>query len=145
MNLDNFKQIRINKNRGWRGLAEVQILGDDTKPGKITTKRIFSFSQDVWYDLINRNAIVLADQDNYYVVHFTDVVKGSLPLPSQQRSVLIKDFVANIDKVSVVERRDWISKSSTDDFSLIWDYTRNKNNHTTSDWNCIGVRVLPNI
>ena len=144
MNLDNFKLIRINKNRGWRGLAEVQILGDDDKPGRITMKHIFSFSQDVWNDLIHHNRLVVSDQDNYYIVHFTGVVKGLLPSPSQQRSVLIKDFIANIDKVTVVAKTDW-GKTDAGDYISLLHYKRNKNNHTQSDWNCIGIRVTPSI
>ena len=127
------KQILINKNRGWRGLAEVQILGEE---GKLITKHIFSFSQDVWDDLIQQHKIVIADNDYYYVMHFTDTVRGLLPSPTQQRSVLIKNFMANIDKVSVTPKREW-AKVDADGYMPIVHYRKNKNNHTQSNWNCI--------
>lgn len=146
MNIDNFQAMRINKNRGWRGLAEVQILGDNDKPERITMKRIFSFSQNVWDDMVYNKIIVVDDVDNYYVVHFSAVVTGRLPDSSNpmQRSVVIKDVVTNISSTTVVPKSDWY-KATGDDYKAIWHYASNKNNHTTSDWNCIGVRVLPNI
>ena len=36
--------ITINKNRGWRGLAEVAVLNEEKD---LITKQIFSFSQDM--------------------------------------------------------------------------------------------------
>lgn len=144
MNISDMKQVRINKNRGWRGLAEVQILGEKSVIGEVIAKYIFSFSQDVWDDLINNNQIVIADNDYYYVIHFTDTVRGLLPNPTQQRSVLIKDFIANIDKVSMVSKTDYV-KADISDYMPIIHHIKNKNNHTTSNWNCIGVRVTPSI
>ena len=141
LELKDFKTISIMKNRGWRGLSCVEIRNDK---GKVITKYIFSFSQDVWNDLINNNQIVIADNDYYYVIHFTDTVRGLLPSPSQQRSVLIKDFIANIDKVSMVLKTDFTS-ADVDEYMPIMHYRKNKNNHTQSDWNCIGIRVIPSI
>ena len=43
------KRIRINKNRGWRGLAEL-VCEDEER--KVVHKMIFSFSQAVWNDLL---------------------------------------------------------------------------------------------
>ena len=91
------KRIRLNKNRGWRGLAEVDML-DTEKPEK-TTKMIFSFSQEVWYDLIGNHCIVMQDEDYYYVINFEDP-DHALPKPTQQRSVLIKNFRAEVTKVN---------------------------------------------
>lgn len=133
MNISDMKQIVINKNRGWRGLSCVEIHNEK---GELITKYIFSFSQDVWEDLINRNQIVIADNDYYYVIHFTDTVRGLLPNPTQQRSVLIKDFIANIDKVSMVAKTDY-TKADISDYMPIMHYRKNKNNHTQSNWNCI--------
>lgn len=141
MNISDMKQIIINKNRGWRGLAEVQILGEE---GKLITRHIFSFSQDVWDDLIRHHRIVIADDYYYYVIHFTDTVRGLLPSPTQQRSVLIKNFMANIDKVSMVLKREW-AKVDAGDYIAIRNHRANKNNHTQSNWNCIGIRVIPSI
>ena len=144
MNISDMKQVMINKNRGWRGLAEVQILGEKSFIGEAIAKYIFSFSQDVWDDLINHNQIVIADDDYYYVIHFADTVRGLLPNPTQQRSVLIKDFIANIDKVSTIAKTNY-THADISDYLPIVHHIKNKNNHTQSNWNCIGIRVTPSI
>ena len=139
--MNQMKQIVINKNRGWRGLAEVVILDEENKE---TTKHIFSFSQRVWNDLILDDVIVLKSEQYYYVIHFDEVLKGKLPNPTQQRSVLIKNFTANISKVSRYEVPTWTSATGKD-YAYIIHFLKNNNNHTTSDWNCIGIRVVPEI
>ena len=80
------KRIRINKNRGWRGLAEL-VCEDEER--KVVHKMIFSFSQAVWNDLL-KGYIVIQDEDNYFILNFDNT--ESLPTPVQQRSVLIKSF-----------------------------------------------------
>lgn len=94
------KFITINKNRGWRGLAEIAILNEDKD---LITKHIFSFSQDMWDDLICSNLIVTANEDYYYVIYFDDT-EGRLPKPTQQRSVLIKNFHTDVTKVTRLRR-----------------------------------------
>lgn len=136
------KYITINKNRGWRGLAEIVILNEDKD---LTTKHIFSFSQPMWEDLINHNKTVIADEEHYYVIHFLSVIRGLLPKADQQRSVLIKNFTAEIDQVNKYDRPSWVSSAKAEDWSAIAHFIKNKNNHTTSDWNCIGIRVVPKI
>ena len=59
-------KIIINKNRGWRGLAEVRL--DDNERKEIL-KMIFSFSQPVWDDM-QMGRMVLQDDKTYIVVHF---------------------------------------------------------------------------
>ena len=131
-------KIILNKNRGWRGLAELICTNNEAK---IIHRMIFSFSQSVWNDLLLGH-IVTQDNDNYYVISFDHTEK--LPRADQQRSVLIKNFMANITNIHVQPKYKPLSISS-DYYELIVDFKKNKNNHTTSDWNCIGVRVTPNI
>ena len=132
------KRIILNKNRGWRGLAEL-ICEDEER--KIAHRMIFSFSQNVWNDML-LGYIVIQDTDNYYVLNFDNTDR--LPRPTQQRSVLIKSFMANVKNnttYSKNERMNFVGE----DYDKICNFKKNKNNHTTSDWNCIGIRVTPNI
>ena len=138
--MNNFNHLIINKNRGWRGLAEAKVLSLDADE---EIKMIFSFSQPVWDDLIVYHKLVMQDTDYYYVIYFEDD-HGLLPTPSQQRSVLIKSFNTKISKVNRIDKKSWTS-SEAKDYSAIVHFIKNKNNHTQSDWNCIGVRVYPEI
>ena len=138
--MSNYTHLVINKNRGWRGLAEAKIIDLDNKD---QIKLIFSFSQAVWEDLIFANIIVLQDEDYYYVVYFNDKEK-MLPRPTQQRSVLIKSFNAKIENINKVKKTEWTASRGSD-WSAIAHFIKNRNNHTTSDWNCIGIRVIPEI
>lgn len=133
------KRIRIDKNRGWRGLAEL-IAEDEER--KDVLKMIFSFSQDVWNDML-RGFIVVQDDDNYIILNFDNV--DMLPKPHQQRSVLIKSFYATVVNSWEYNKSEWMKNTPADHYELIYHFTRNKNNHTQSDWNCIGIRVMPNI
>lgn len=137
--MNDMKYITINKNRGWRGLAEIDILNEEHD---LITKHIFSFSQAMWDDMICNQKIVIASATHYYVIQFDNGDK--LPRKDQQRSVLIKNFTANILKVNKYDKDKWRSASPSD-WSSILRFTKNKNNHTTSDWNCIGLRVIPTI
>ena len=105
---------------------------------------VFSFSQLMWNDLIVKNAIVVQDTDNYYVIKFEPTTGSALPRADQQRSVLIKNFVGRITTVNKYAKTNWRSAEAYD-WNLILHFIKNKNNHTTSDWNCIGVRVVPTI
>lgn len=132
------QRIVINKNRGWRGLAEVRCLN---KENKSELEMIFSFSQPVWDDmLIGR--MVLQDGDDYIIVHFDNTEV----LPKGQRSVLLKNFVGNIIDTIRVPKTEIISADlGSIDHNAIIHFKKNRNNHTTSDWNCIGIRVIPEI
>jgi len=141
--MDNIHRIIINKNRGWRGLAQLECQSYTKDTIDTIHKMIFSFSEPVWRDLINRQSIVTQDEDNYYVIKFTDA-EGKLPRPTQQRSVLIKSFMAPVEYVNKYPKMSWSSAEGTD-WNLIMNYLKNRNNHTTSDWNCIGLRVIPRI
>lgn len=138
--MNDMKYITINKNRGWRGLAEVAILNEDKD---LTTKHIFSFSQDMWDDLIIKHMITIASEDYYYVIYFNDP-GDRLPRPEQQRSVLIKNFTATVRAVNKIKKTEWTSAEAVP-WSAINHFIKNRNNHTTSDWNCIGIRVTPEI
>ena len=138
--MNNWNHIVINKNRGWRGLAEVKLLDFDKSE---QFKMIFSFSSATWEDLIIHNTIVVQDQNNYYVVKFSDIA-GRLPKPTQQRSVLIKDYNATVDNVYTISKSEW-TQAEAFCWNKIVHFIKNKNNHTTSDWNCIGIRVIPEI
>lgn len=130
--------IVINKNRGWRGLAELKIYDAYNKE---VEKMIFSFSQDVWNDM-QKGYIVTQDTYNYRVMHFdnTDL------LPKGQRSVLIKYFTAKVLDITVYPKKDWNLKAlAAGKYDLISHFIQNRNNHTASDWNYIGIRVVPEI
>jgi hypothetical protein len=132
------KRIRINKNRGWRGLAEL-ICEDEER--KVVHKMIFSFSQPVWNDLL-QGYIVIQDEDNYFILNFDNT--DALPRPTQQRSVLIKSFLATVVNITAHPKDEPLSPMD-DDYQRIYNFKKNRNNHTTSDWNCIGIRVIPEI
>ena len=132
------KRIILNKNRGWRGLAEL-ICEDEER--KVVHKMIFSFSQKVWDDLL-QGYIVIQDEDNYFILNFDNTDR--LPKPTQQRSVLIKSFQATIKNITVYPKHKSMDVLS-DDYDRIYNFKKNRNNHTTSDWNCIGIRVIPEI
>ena len=132
------KRIILNKNRGWRGLAEL-ICEDEER--KVVHKMIFSFSQNVWNDLL-QGYIVIQDEDNYFILNFDNTDR--LPKPTQQRSVLIKSFQATIKNITAYPKNKSIDILS-DDYDRIYNFKKNRNNHTTSDWNCIGIRVIPEI
>ena len=137
------KRIVINKNRGWRGLAEVVCLDEENKE---VNKMIFSFSQDMWDDLIYRHIVVIQDTENYYIIKFNDDTSvGKLPTTDQQRSVLIKNYIATVEKVNTYAKDKWTEAPTAGDYAVINHFRKNKNNHTTSDWNCIGIRVTPEI
>lgn len=137
--MSNFNHLVINKNRGWRGLAEAKAIDLDTKE---ELKTIFSFSQAMWDDLMYGN-IVLQDDEYYYILTIEDEDIEKLPR-GHQRSVLIKSFNANIKKVTKISKSKWTSETGKE-WALIRHFIKNKNNHTTSDWNCIGIRVIPEI
>ena len=132
------KRIRLNKNRGWRGLAEL-VCEDEER--KTIHKMIFSFSQPVWEDLL-KGYIVTQDEDNYFILNFDNT--EMLPKPTQQRSVLIKSFLATVINITAYPKNEPLNTMS-DDYGRIYNFKKNRNNHTTSDWNCIGVRVIPEI
>lgn len=140
MDTNKFHHLVINKNRGWRGLAEVIVRSAECRDLLTMT---FSFSPKMWIDLIFYNKIVVQDIDNYYVITFNDT-RDELPTPSQQRSVLIKNAVLKINKVNTYAKDAWTSAGAID-WNIILNFIKNKNNHTTSDWNCIGLRVVPKI
>lgn len=139
MDTKNIKRIRINKNRGWRGLSELDCLDGECH---IIHKMIFSFSQDVWNDML-KGYIVTQDEDNYFILNFDNT--ENLPKPTQQRSVLIKSFEAKVISVTVQPKDAPLTKLSSDDFIRIWHFKKNRNNHTLSSWNNIGIRVVPSI
>lgn len=131
----NFESIIVNKNRGWRGLAEIKILNEDAHT---VTSRVFSFSQAVWDDLL-RGYVVIQDEDNYYVMELDTT--SALP-HGHQRSVLIKDFISKITKTVKIPKATWQHDSiALGLYGYIYDFIKNNNNHTTSDWNQIGLRV----
>ena len=134
------EKLILNKNRGWRGLAEAQWLDDDNNT---IQKMIFSFSQQVWNDML-RGYLVMQDKDHYIVLKFDQLDK--LPSPKQQRSVLIKNVVLPITEKEIYSKETWSHDHKTaGDYNAIHNFLKNRNNHTTSDWNCIGVRVVPMI
>lgn len=132
-------KIIINKNRGWRGLAEVIITNEDMET--IKSSMIFSFSEQVWRDML-KGIIVTQDKDYYYVHKFNGLDR--LPKPTQQRSVLITNFIADIEDTHKYPK-DHLDTAELHDLRAIANFKANKNNHTKSDWNCIGLRVVPMI
>ena len=137
--MESIKRIRINKNRGWRGLAELDCENERRED---IAKMIFSFSQPVWEDML-KGFIVLQDEDNFILLEFDNT--DELPKPTQQRSVLIKSFQATVVNQYEYPKENWEMNISRKYYDYIYHFTRNRNNHTTSDWNCIGIRVTPMI
>ena len=127
------EKLVLNKNRGWRGLAEAQLLDE----GNTTIqKMIFSFSQPVWDDML-RGVMVMQSEQDYIILKFSDP-DYKLPRPFQQRSVLIKNVVLNIDKIERYSKATWTKDHLiAGDYSAIHNFLKNRNNHTTSNWNCI--------
>lgn len=136
--LNDVKRITINKNRGWRGLAEL-VCEDESR--SVVHKMVFSFSQAVWEDMLD-GYIVTQDEDNYFILNFDNTAE--LPSKTQQRSVLIKSFTGTVMSIRQYPKNEAISVMSPD-YNRIYNFKKNRNNHTTSDWNCIGIRVTPNI
>ena len=137
---DKFQYIIINKNRGWRGLAEATVE-DDSHESQM--KMVFSFSPAVWEDLM-LGRIVMQDAYNYYVITIEE--REGLPKPNQQRSVLIKNFKSKIKTVHVYPKVVAITSiDNIDDKYSIVHSRKNQNNHTKSEWNYIGIRVVPEI
>lgn len=137
--MESIKRIRIDKNRGWRGLAELVCENERREE---VTKMIFSFSQQVWEDML-KGFIVLQDESNFIILEFDNT--DELPKPTQQRSVLIKSFTATVIQQYEVPKENWMKNTPSTLYNLIYHFTMNRNNHTTSDWNCIGIRVTPMI
>lgn len=107
-------------------------------------RMIFSFSQPVWDDML-KGVMVMQSEQDYIILKFSDPVY-KLPRPFQQRSVLIKNVVLNIDKIETYSKATWTKDHITaEDYNAISNFIKNRNNHTTSDWNCIGIRVIPSI
>ena len=97
---------------------------------------IFSFSQPVWEDML-RGVLVMQDDDNYIILKFSDPYY-KLPRPSQQRSVLIKHVVLAIVNKEIYSKATWVKDHKTaGEYSAIYNFLKNRNNHTTSDWNYI--------
>ena len=135
--MESIKRIRIDKNRGWRGLAELVCENERREE---VTKMIFSFSQQVWEDML-KGFIVLQDESNFIILEFDNT--DELPKPTQQRSVLIKSFQATVVNQYEYPKENWRMNISGEHYDYIYHFTMNRNNHTTSDFNCIGIRVVP--
>jgi hypothetical protein len=132
------QRIVINKNRGWRGLAEVRCLNRENKS---ELEMIFSFSQPVWDDM-QMGRMVLQDGEDYIIVHFDNTEV----LPKGQRSVLLKNFIGNIINTIRVPKTEIVTADlGSIDYNAVIHFKKNRNNHTQSDWNCIGIRVIPEI
>ena len=112
------------------------------KNGLIEQRMIFSFSQPVWDDMIYRHKIALQDKDNFIILTFGE--SHELPKPCQQRSVLIKNITLKVVNKEVYSKRTWATDARySNDYAVIANCISNTNNHTTSEWNYVGVRVLP--
>lgn len=132
-------KLYLNKNRGWRGLAEARLLDEDYN---VIKSMIFSFSQKVWNDMLC-GIMVMQDHYNYMIIRFLDQ-DCKLPKPTQQRSVLIKDVVLPVVDIIQYPKETWrIDHKTLAEFIAIDNFIKNRNNHTTSDFNCIGIRVVP--
>ena len=95
----------------------------------------------MWEDML-KGYIVMQDEEKYTVIEFNNL--DALPKPTQQRSVLIKYFTANVMNKVYYTKTGWEQPAmSRGHYDLISHFIKNRNNHTTSDWNCIGIRVVP--
>ena len=137
------KTLTLNKNRGWRGLAEATIELDDGTHRTV----LFSFSQAVWDDMLN-GLLVLQNEDEDYVVICCDNHTGALRGRNQQRSVLINKAVLPILSIITYSKDTWVTDTRIfhiDEGQAIKHYLANNNYHTTSKWNNVGIRVTPTI
>lgn len=136
--MENIERIIINKNRGWRGLAELRCY--DSAHNNIHTM-VFSFSEPMWGDL-HRGLIVTQDDTYWYVIDFST---DTFTLPVGQRSILIKNFNGRVNRVVRYAKTSAVTSCEVGHVSAIRNFVKNRNNHTQSDWNCIGIRVVPTI
>ena len=84
----------------------------------------------------------MQDKDNYIVLNFNNT--GSLP--KGQRSVLLKNFTAEVLDIKTYPKKCWTQLAlDNKQYGLISNFIQNNNRHTKSDWNCIGIRVTPMI
>lgn len=86
---------------------------------------------------------VLQDEDENYVVIDFDNCTGALPKPNQQRSVLIDTAVLPVLSAKTYDKITWKTDASIKDRAAIMHYLNNNNHHTTSEWNNVGIRVIP--
>ena len=120
------------------GLASVKIYNDDNE---LETESIFSFSEAVWKDML-AGSIIIEQDDAYVIYEFNNIDK----LPhGHQRSVLIKNFEADITNEITISKRIHPRDLTIYEQALINHYKKNNNHHTTSDFNYVGLRVLPDI
>ena len=78
----------------------------------------------------------MQNEQYYIIVKFNELDK--LPKPFQQRSVLLKNVVLNVTEIVTYTKTGWSKDAKTaGDYSAIYNFLKNRNNHTTSDWNCI--------
>lgn len=78
----------------------------------------------------------MQNEQYYIIVKFDELDK--LPKPTQQRSVLIKNVILNVKEIVTYTKTGWSRDAKTaGDYSAIYNFLKNRNNHTTSDWNCI--------
>lgn len=137
------KTLTLNKNRGWRGLAEATIELNDGTHRTV----LFSFSQAVWDDMLD-GFFVLQNEDEDYVVICFDNHTGALPGRNQQRSVLINKAVLPILSIRTYSKDTWVADTRIihiDEGQAIKHYLANNNYHTTSKWNNVGIKVTPTI
>ena len=86
----------------------------------------------------------MQNEQYYIIVKFDELDK--LPKPTQQRSVLIKNVVLNVTEIVTYVKTGWSRDARTaGDYGAICNFLANRNNHTASSWNCIGIRVVPMI
>ena len=79
----------------------------------------------------------MQSEQDYIILKFSDP-DYKLPRPFQQRSVLIKNVVLNIDKIETYSKATWARDHKTaGDYSAIYNFLKNRNNHTASSWNNI--------
>lgn len=134
------EKLILNKNRGWRGLAEAHLIDEANNTMR---KMVFSFSQDVWNDMLN-GLFIMQTKDQYIIIRF-ETYDTRLPKPTQQRSVLLKDVVLPVESIHTVSKHNLIISASSLENTAIRHFKMNRNNYTQSDWNCIGIRVTPMI
>lgn len=79
----------------------------------------------------------MQNEDSYIVLKFSDP-DYKLPRPFQQRSVLIKNAVLNIDSKEIYSKATWTKDHKTaGEYNTICNFITNRNNHTASSWNNI--------
>lgn len=139
MNLDELKTIEITKDRGWRGQVEINIKD---RNNNLLYREITTFSPRTWLQLLSGYVVITDSKSNteqYLILQFDNLI--ALPKITQQRSVLIRNFKANILHIAVTNNAK-IGSLTNYEKQCLDDYINDEQwKVTNSKFNQVGIRV----